>query len=37
MKPETVSTVLEGVVIGIVVGCAVLGFFALLREMVIAW
>ena len=32
MKPETVSTVLEGVVIGIVVGCAALGFFTLLRE-----
>jgi len=32
MKPETVSTVLEGMVIGIVVGCAVLGFFTLLRE-----
>ena len=32
MKPETVSTVLEWVVIGIVVGCAVLGFFTLLRE-----
>jgi len=32
MKPETVSNVLEGVVIGIVVGCAVLGFFTLLRE-----
>ena len=32
MKPETVSIVLEGVVIGIVVGCAVLGFFTLLRE-----
>ena len=32
MKPETVSTVLESIVIGIVVGCAVLGFFTLLRE-----